>query len=140
MLDKRSKFLRRLIIEQVKTSRRGHIGSALSIVEILRVLYDDFMSYNVSDLSWAGRDRFILSKGHGCMALYAILAEKGFFSKAELPEMSLDRAVAVVRVVQPHLGAWLRTQRVKGRRHVRVGPARRFEVIAEVGREGVALR
>ena len=86
MLDKRSKFLRRLIIEQVKTSRRGHIGSALSIVEILRVLYDDFMSYNVSDLSWAGRDRFILSKGHGCMALYAILAEKGFFSKAELPD------------------------------------------------------
>ena len=84
MLDKRSKYLRNLIVEQVKISRRGHIASALSIVEILRVLYDDFLKFKVSNSSWVGRDRFILSKGHGCMALYAILSDKGFFEKKEL--------------------------------------------------------
>ena len=84
MLDKRSKYLRSLIVEQVRISRRGHIASALSITEILRVLYDSFLNFQISDSSWTGRDRFILSKGHGCMALYAILSDKGFFDKIEL--------------------------------------------------------
>lgn len=63
---------------------RGHVGPALSLVEILRVLYDDVLSYRANAPAWDGRDRCILSKGHGCLALYAVLADKGFFPMAEL--------------------------------------------------------
>lgn len=83
-LDARSKDLRRLIVEMIEGDRRGHIGPALSLVEIFRVLYDSFLNYRPADPFWIDRDRCILSKGHGCMALYAILADKGFFPKEEL--------------------------------------------------------
>ena len=84
MLDKRSKFLRQLVVEMVEVGRRGHIGSAMSLIEILRVLYDYFLRYRPNYPHWPDRDRFILSKGHGCLALYAILADKGFFGRSEL--------------------------------------------------------
>lgn len=64
--------------------KRGHLGSALSLVEILRVLYDEVLRYDPTDPHWPLRDRCILSKGHGCLALYAILADKGFFPESEL--------------------------------------------------------
>ena len=83
-IDNRSKELRRMIIQVMEHSRKGHLGSAFSIVEILRVLYDDVLRYNSKSPKWEGRDRFILSKGHGCLALYVILAEKGFFPASEL--------------------------------------------------------
>ena len=84
MLDERSKMLRRLIIKMVDAGGRGHIGSAGSLVEILRVLYDHYLRFRTDDLKWNDRDRFILSKGHGCLALYAILADKDFFPTDEL--------------------------------------------------------
>lgn len=62
------------------------MGSALSLVEILRVLYDDVLQYDPHNPNWLDRDRFILSKGQGCLALYALLADKGFF-----PNFELDR-------------------------------------------------
>lgn len=83
-LDERSVQLRRLVLRMCARARRGHIGSAFSCLEIIRVLYDDVLRYDVRDPSWAGRDRFILSKGHGCFALYAVLADKGFLSPREL--------------------------------------------------------
>ena len=84
MLDRRSKELRRLVIQMVETGRRGHIGPAGSLIEILRTLYDEWLQVRPGDPCWIDRDRFILSKGHGCLALYAILADQGFFSKDEL--------------------------------------------------------
>lgn len=78
-LDERSRHLRRLILRGLAGGGRGHIGSSLSLVEILRVLYDDVLAYRPEEPRWADRDRMILSKGHGCLALYAILADKGFF-------------------------------------------------------------
>ena len=83
-IDERSRYLRRLIIEMVKVGNRGHIGSAMSLVEILRVLYDDFLNFDSSNPNWLDRDRLILSKGHGCLALFSILADKNFFNKKEL--------------------------------------------------------
>ncbi len=83
-LDARSTDLRKTIIQVLEASRQGHLGSAFSIVEILRVLYDDVFCYDSKNPQWIHRDRFILSKGHGCLALYVILAEKGFFSRSEL--------------------------------------------------------
>jgi len=83
-LDARSKELRRTIIKIVEQARRGHVPSALSPLEIIRVLYDDIMHYNPKKPKWDMRDRFILSKGHGCLALYTLLADKGFIPEAEL--------------------------------------------------------
>ncbi len=79
-LDERSKYLRRLIVRGLAGGGRGHIGSSMSLVEIIRVLYDDVLRYRPQEPRWPGRDRMILSKGHGCLALYAVLADKGFIS------------------------------------------------------------
>ena len=83
-LDERSRHLRRLIFRAIEKGGRGHIGPALSLVEIIRVLYDDLLRYRPEEPRWRERDRFILSKGHGCLALYAVLADRGFFPVEEL--------------------------------------------------------
>lgn len=83
-LDQRSLELRRLVVAGMAGGRRGHLGSALSLIEILRVLYDEVLRYDPDEPRWRLRDRCILSKGHGCLGLYAILADKGFFDVAEL--------------------------------------------------------
>jgi len=83
-LDERSLHLRRLVMRGLVGGNRGHVGSSMSPIEILRVLYDDVLRYRPQEPNWSGRDRFILSKGHGCLALYAILADKGFFDPSHL--------------------------------------------------------
>lgn len=83
-LDKRSIYLRHLILTALEGGRRGHIGSSMSLVEILRVLYDNILKYDPKKKNLHNRDRLILSKGHGCLALYSILSDKGFFSKKKL--------------------------------------------------------
>lgn len=83
-LDARSRDLRKTIVEMLRFSRRGHLGSAFSLVEILRVLYDEILRYDATDPHWSQRDRLILSKGQGCLALYVFLAEKGFIPEFEL--------------------------------------------------------
>ena len=83
-LDARSIDLRKKVVRTLEAGRRGHLGAALSLVEILRVLYDDVLRYDSNNPRWECRDRCILSKGHGCLALYAILAEKSFFPESEL--------------------------------------------------------
>jgi len=83
-LDNRSKALRRLVVQALDGGGRGHIGSSMSLIEILRILYDDVLTYRAHEPNWDGRDRFILSKGHGCLAQYVLLADKGFFDVAEL--------------------------------------------------------
>lgn len=83
-LDARSRHLRRQIVRTLEKGGRGHVGSAFSLVEMLRVLYDEVLRYDPKNPRWPERDRFILSKGHGCLALYVLLAEKGFFPEDEL--------------------------------------------------------
>ena len=78
-LDARSRHLRRLVVKALDGGGRGHLGSSLSLIEILRVLYDDVLCHRPGDPAWAARDRCILSKGHGCLALYAVLADHGYF-------------------------------------------------------------
>ena len=84
VLDNRSIELRKKVIAILEKSRRGHIGSTLSLIEIFRVLYDSVLTYDAKNPLWENRDRCILSKGHGCLALYIMLAEKGFFPEEEL--------------------------------------------------------
>ncbi len=83
-LDARALALRELVVEALEGGGRGHVGATLSLMEILRVLYDDVLRIRPDEPGWAGRDRCILSKGHGCLALYALLADKGFFGRDEL--------------------------------------------------------
>jgi len=68
----------------------SHIGSSLSLGDILAVLYGRVLRYDPKHPDWAQRDRFILSKGHGCAALYAVLAECGFFPLDWLETYYLD--------------------------------------------------
>src|SRR5579862_7289605 len=77
-LDDRSKYLRRLVVRALQGGERGHVGSSMSLIEILRVLYDDILRVRPTEPKWPERDRMILSKGHGCLALYVMLADKGF--------------------------------------------------------------
>lgn len=83
-LDARSRDLRRMVTDTMIKAGRGHLGPALSLIEILRVLYDSILAYRPQEPKWPDRDRFILSKGHGCLALYALLADKGFFPRVAL--------------------------------------------------------
>jgi len=83
-MDQRSKHLRTLIVRALEGGGRGHLGSSMSLVEILRVLFDSYLQYKPTDPGWNERDRLILSKGHGCLALYALLADKGFIDEDEL--------------------------------------------------------
>jgi transketolase len=83
-LDERARALRRLVVRAMDRGGRGHLPSAASVIDILRVLYDDILKVRAGEPRWADRDRCILSKGHGCLALFAVLADKGFFPLAEL--------------------------------------------------------
>jgi len=93
VLDERSFHLRRLIAQTLISANMGHVGPSLSLVEILRVLYDSVLSFQCQRPDWPDRDRLILSKGHGCAALYAILADKGFFPLATLPTFCAPESI-----------------------------------------------
>ena len=76
--------VRRDVIRMIYGSKDGHIGAAMSIVEMLVVLYSKILKIDQRDLSNKERDRFILSKGHGCVSLYSVLARRRFFPMDEL--------------------------------------------------------
>lgn len=79
-----ARAIRRNALEMVHRAKASHIGSALSIADILAVLYGKVMHYDPFAPLSETRDRFILSKGHACVAVYATLAELGFISREEL--------------------------------------------------------
>jgi transketolase len=74
--------LRRDIVMMAEHS--GHVGVALSCVDILAALYSEVLNCTPATVDSPGRDRFILSKGHGCMALYAVLGRMGFIDRQVL--------------------------------------------------------
>ena len=87
---------RKVRIHAVKMVNKGgssHIGSVLSVVDILAVLYGKVMQYRSNNPKWDGRDRFILSKGHAGAGVYAILAECGFFDIVELDKHYQDGSI-----------------------------------------------
>ena len=82
MTDSAAKQIRRIILEQSKRANVGHIGSALSVADIVAVLYTELLRTNGPEDP--ERDRFVLSKGHAALAVYAALFLKGWLSEAEL--------------------------------------------------------
>lgn len=77
--------IRQLILKTACFGGGGHIAPALSMADIMAVLYfDNVLSYDAKNPTWSERDVFVLSKGHACLALYATLAMAGFFPAEDL--------------------------------------------------------
>ena len=83
-LSRHAAHVRQDIVKMVTLAQSGHPGGSLSIVDMLQVLYFDVMRIDPKRPHWPDRDRFVLSKGHTVPALYATLAERGFFPEDEL--------------------------------------------------------
>jgi transketolase len=83
-LKKQATLIRKHIIDEVYSASSGHPGGSLSCTDILTALYFHEMKVDTSNPKWEDRDRFVLSKGHCAPALYATLAEKGFFPTKDL--------------------------------------------------------
>jgi transketolase len=86
---KLAKDIRRNSLLMVHSAHASHIASALSIADIVAVLYGDIMNWSLNS-RWAHRDRFILSKGHSCVAVYSALAEIGMIDKNSLATYGAD--------------------------------------------------
>lgn len=72
------------VLRMVRAAGHGHVGGALSAIDVTTALYFDKMNIDPKNPTMAGRDRFMLSAGHKCLAQYAVLAERGYFDKAVL--------------------------------------------------------
>lgn len=83
-LQTKSTDLRKDIVKMICKSKSGHPGGSLSVIDILTALYYDVMNIDVANPKKEDRDRFVLSKGHAAPALYAVLADKGYFDKGLL--------------------------------------------------------
>ena len=83
-LEERAKVIRRHVVRMIAKAGTGHPGSSLSTVDLLVALFYSKLRHNPQQPAWPDRDRFVMSKGHGCPALYAVLAEMGYFSVDKL--------------------------------------------------------
>ena len=79
-------------LDMISRAKSSHIGSVFSSVEILTCLYGGIMRVRPGEPDWPGRDRFVMSKGHGGVGLYATLALRGFFPTERLDEFYVDGA------------------------------------------------
>jgi transketolase len=79
-----AKQVRHDIVEMITAAKSGHPGGSLSAVELITVLYFNGMRHDPANPKWPERDRFILSKGHACPVLYAVMAECGYVPKDQL--------------------------------------------------------
>lgn len=78
------KAYRKQIVDMVCEGKDGHIPSAFSIIDIIAILYKDFLKFDPKNPDWEDRDYFILSKGHGCLSLYVVMKEHGFITEHDL--------------------------------------------------------
>ncbi|MHB8469196.1 MAG: transketolase [Gaiellaceae bacterium] len=79
-------------LRMVHAARASHVGTCLSMTDLLAVLYADILRIDPADPAAADRDRLIVSKGHGAAAVYAVLAERGFFPLGWLDDYCVDGA------------------------------------------------
>ena len=78
------KQIRRHIVQMVYEAKSGHIGGSMSAVEIMTVLYSEFLNHDPDRPDWPDRDRFIMSKGHATPVQYAVLSQFGYIPEDEL--------------------------------------------------------
>jgi len=86
MIDNKilNKDLRKKIVDMVIAGKDGHIPSAFSIIDIITLLYRNVLKFDAKTPEWLHRDYFILSKGHGCLALYVNLHRHGFITDRDI--------------------------------------------------------
>ena len=82
--------IRQHVVRMTSEAKSSHVGTSLSMADLLAVLYGGVLRVDPAEPDWADRDRFILSKGHGCAGLYAVLAEQGFFPVEQLQGFCRD--------------------------------------------------
>lgn len=104
-LEKKAHELRRLCLDTVLWAGSGHIGGAMSAMDIFTVLYHKHLNIKPEEPLWEDRDRFVLSKGHAGVGFAPVLADKGFFDKEWLKEFNLTGS---------NLGMHLDAKRVPG--------------------------
>ena len=92
-LQSKSRDVRELILSTAFNAGRGHIAPALSLTDIMVALYFNVLRIDPKNPAWPDRDRCILSKGHGCLVLYAALAEAGFFPKETMATFCEDGSI-----------------------------------------------
>ncbi|MBI1977881.1 MAG: transketolase [Candidatus Omnitrophica bacterium] len=85
-LSSLAKKIRTHVLKMTHRAKSAHVGTSLSMADLLAVLYGGILRVRPKEPDWPERDRFILSKGHGCAGLYAALAEVGFFPLSWLEE------------------------------------------------------
>lgn len=85
-----AKKIRLSSLGMVYKAKASHIGGALSMTDILAVIYNDFLRFDPKNPSLATRDRCILSKGHACVSFYATLAHVGYFNIEDLDNYGVD--------------------------------------------------
>lgn len=83
-LEKKSLEYRKTVLEIIYNSGAGHTGGSLSCVDILNVLYNNFLEITPKNFATKNRNRYIQSKGHSVEALYTVLCDQGFFTREEL--------------------------------------------------------
>lgn len=89
-LEKKAREIRATCIQMACDGRVGHLSSSLGYVDVLVALYYGWLKTFPGDHANPNRDRFILSKGHGCASLYAVLADRGFFPAEQLTEYNKE--------------------------------------------------
>jgi len=88
-LEKKSHEIRKQVLDMCIKAGTGHVTSSLSATDIMVALYHgNLLRHDPKDPKWEGRDRFFLSKGQASPLLYAVLADRGFYSKAELKKFA----------------------------------------------------
>ena len=100
-----SRRIRHIILEQSKRAHVGHIGSALSVADLIAALYANVL--HVPDTTTPERDRFILSKGHAALALYAALFLKGWLSEESLNTYCADESLLGVHPEHTLARTWI---------------------------------
>lgn len=113
--------IRALSMDAVQKAKSGHPGAPMGMADIAEVLWRDFLNHNPTNPSWADRDRFVLSNGHGSMLIYSLLHLTGY----DLPMSELQnfrqlhsktlvtRKWATPLVLKPPLAHWVRVLRMR---------------------------
>jgi len=85
----KARLLRADMLAMLCKAKSGHPGGSLSSIDLLAVLYNNIMNHDPTNPDWDARDRFVLSKGHACPALYVVLADCGYFERKELATLRM---------------------------------------------------
>lgn len=125
--------LRRKIIQTAYHAGEGHIASSLSCLRLIQVLFDEVLDITPDNWTDPGRPVFVLSKGHGCLALYAVLHAHGFITQQDLDDLGKPMGLLGGHPTRDIPGCWLTTGSLGQGLPMAVGMARARQIRKEPG-------